>query len=67
MIASGCLYWWREEIRSIAGFCANKPVFGIKNQVKKKIIYTTMLFILYAYASNISLQRYIKILIPCNT
>jgi len=62
--ASGCKPALAVGRRSMFGFCAD--VFRVEIP-RIKIIYTTMYLMLYVYASNILIQRYVKILIPCNT
>ena len=64
IMAWGYMFALAEGKRSIVGFCAS--VFR-EETPRIKIIYTTMYFTLYVYAHYISIQRYVKILIPCNT
>lgn len=64
IMAWGYMFALTEGSRSIVGFCAS--VFR-EETPRIKIIYTTMYFTLSVYANYITMQRYEKILIPCNT
>jgi hypothetical protein len=64
IIASGWIVSTLEGIRDIAGLCAG---VSTANRSQKIRLYNTMYLTIYVYTSNITIQRYIKKIILCNT